>query len=332
MGNVRKTFLALLLFSIALLATAGERDEQKLSGQKEFTVAIDDDYAPFTFKDEAGNAAGIFVDLWKQWAKENNYTVSFRFYTWSGTLEATKNGEVDFHSGTSDDYEWMFTSDKIYEVSASFFFPKKGDYKKVEDLKGKRVGAIDEYYADVVTKLCQNKCSIVLYETYDALTQALITGKIDMAIDDEVAYDYHLMAKRLYGRFSKSLVGLEEEMDSSVYAIVNEKNKVLLPIINKGLKRIDIAALLEIERRWLANPKAGYWHKTQLAKEQQQKERIWQLGFMVAGVLLLAILVLYYKRIRHYKSVAMLDPLTDLFNKRAFETFAKTMQSRWQSF
>jgi len=87
--------------------------------------------------------------------------VIYRFYPWEETLAATKHGEVDFHSGTTNDEGWMLASQKIYQLSTSFFRRKDTPYVTRESLYNKRIGTIDAYYGQLAKK--HSKANAKLY-------------------------------------------------------------------------------------------------------------------------------------------------------------------------
>ncbi len=311
------TLLIVLCFVPVNAETVAKRD---------YTVAIDRDYAPFTFVDKEGKPAGLFVDLWRAWAKELNVSVAFHFYDWQGTLDAVKEGRVDFHSGTSKDYAWMYASDPIYRIEAALFTRKGIVLKTPLDINNKDIGAIDAYYAQAVLKTCMHRCRVHIYPTYAALVSALREKKVDAVIEDIEGLNYYLLTHGGYGEIHKAALpikGLEDE----VYAIVNAAHRDLLPIINRGLKRIDKETLLRIEEHWLANPQSGYWH-LRIMREHDG------IGALLLRILLalvltaLAVAAWYLWRMRHYKSEAILDPLTGLYNRRAFDRFYRKQGER----
>ncbi len=73
-------------------------------------------------------AAGLFIDIWKLWAKYNNYTIEFvDGVIWNNALDLAKNKEVDFFLGSNPYKNWMFSSDSFYELTSSFFILAKNN-------------------------------------------------------------------------------------------------------------------------------------------------------------------------------------------------------------
>lgn len=60
-----KNLIIFLIFCISLFAK-----------EPDFKISYDPDYAPFSYN-KNGHEAGLYVDIWKLWARYNNYTIEF---------------------------------------------------------------------------------------------------------------------------------------------------------------------------------------------------------------------------------------------------------------
>ena len=49
-------------------------------------IALDSDFAPFTFTNAEGQPAGLFVDIWKLWAEKTGKKIEFRAGSWNDSL------------------------------------------------------------------------------------------------------------------------------------------------------------------------------------------------------------------------------------------------------
>jgi diguanylate cyclase (GGDEF)-like protein len=308
---MRKILYIVIVFAIGTNGAWGD--------PAEFTVAADPDYAPFTFRDSHGKPTGLFIDLWNLWAEENNYTVRYRFYDWNDTLKAVETGEVDFHSGTSNDYPWMHVSDPIYEVKTALYTLDDRKHIATKDaLKGLTVGVVDPYYGEMVLRACRNTCTVTVYDTYSRLINAALGGKIDALVDDIDALTYYFIRNGILSRFTKQPITLHK--NDLVYAVTNAEKRSILPLINEGLHRLPPAKLLAIENRWLPNVSDGYYHRL-FGREHALDATMSRIGWGV--VLLLLLLLIYLHRLRklHRNALAeaLEDELTGLRNKRAFE-------------
>ncbi len=236
-----------------------------------FTIAIDPEYIPFTQKDIDDNPSGLLVDFWNYWAKVNHYVVSYKFYKWEGTLEATQKGEVDFHCGTTKGRDWMYASDKIYEIETSLFTLRNSKISNIRSLRHKRVGIIDSYYGDLVKKATGNSIEVITYDDYQPLVEALKKGKIDALVDDVESVVYYFIKTGQMNQF-KQIKDKRLHFYNDIYAICNAKNRPLLKQINAGLKNMRLKKLAQIEKIWLPTVENAFYTKKLKVHSQYTKE------------------------------------------------------------
>lgn len=246
-----------------------------LSGKTHFTVALDPEYIPFTQKDIEGNPTGLLVDFWNYWGEVNGYTLEYKFYPWEETLGAVEKGEVDFHSGTTKDREWMHASDAIYELHTTLFTLRETQVNTIKDILHKRIGTIDAYYGELVQKATGDEVEIKIYEDYEPLVEALKSGEIDALVDDAESVRYYFIKTGQMHLFrqvnEKSL-----HFYNKIYAITNLQNSIDLIKINKGLEKLNIEQLVDIERTWLPSIDSAYYNKQFKAhKKFTDKEKMW---------------------------------------------------------
>lgn len=225
-----------------------------------FTIAIDPEYIPFTQKDIYGKPTGILVDFWNLWAKTNHYSVSYLFYEWEETLNTTERGEVDFHSGTTKDRDWMHASDTIYELRTELFVKRDSKLSTPVDFVGKRIGTIDAYYGEQVKEIIGDTVQIIVYNDYAPLVEALKNNKIDALIDDVEAIRYYLIKTGEMNKY-KSLENEQLSFVNKIYAITNNKNSALIAQINEGIKKLDLLDLVKIEKVWLPRIEKAFYNK-----------------------------------------------------------------------
>jgi diguanylate cyclase (GGDEF)-like protein len=280
MHTIFKQFFILFLW--ILFFSSSVQAERKTH----FTIAIDPEYIPFTQKDIDGEATGLLVDFWNLWAKENGYVVEYRFYPWEETLQATKRGEVDFHSGTTRDREWMIASDPIYQLSTALFTLNNLSITNLRDMVGMHIGTIDKYYGELVKNVLGNSIEIHLYNDYPDMVEALKIGSISALIDDVEAIRYFLIKTGQLNMFQH--VQLKElEFDNEIYAVTNQKNSILIEQINVGLKKLNLIDLVNIEEVWLPRIDEAYYNKKLSEKvKYTPKEKAWienQETFTITG-------------------------------------------------
>ena len=71
-----------------------------LKAEDSLKITYNADVAPLKFEDESGQAAGLFPDIWRLWAKKTGKTIDFiRTDSFNESLELVKNGQADLHAG-----------------------------------------------------------------------------------------------------------------------------------------------------------------------------------------------------------------------------------------
>jgi len=204
---------------------------------KVFTVSYDPDYAPFSYESN-NKAQGLLIDIWKLWAKKNNYELKFiKAKTWDEALDFAKKGKVDFFLGTDPYEDWMKASKTYYNTKTSLFV--------LDDFDGdiKAIGIIGkDYKRDLLDYF--NNVKILSFDTYEELFKALKDKKIEALYDDYLAIVYFAI-KHNYNYIKKSGI---LELNKPIKAISNDENKI--KIFNDGFDRLTKLELEEIIYKW----------------------------------------------------------------------------------
>ena len=218
------------------------------SKQNNFLVSYDPDYAPFSYeKNDKPN--GLLIDIWKLWAKENNYKVTFvSGKTWDNSLDLVKNNKVDFFLGTKSYEEWMIPSVAFYQTKSTFFSLRQNNQKITKDSKF-NIGIIGSDYEDFL-KEKYPFATIKIFKTYKNSIEYLTSNKIDFIYDDKSAIEFYILENK-YFHLIKSNDFLVKQND--IEAIAN--NQLNADIFTKAFKNIALDKLIELENRWIFDKK-----------------------------------------------------------------------------
>ncbi len=237
-------FFFILFFSSLLVA-------------KSLTVSYDPDYAPFSFSIDK-KPYGIFIDIWKLWAKKNNHTIQFvQAKDWDDALKLAKDKRVDYFLGTTSHEAWMHGS-KVYYKTKTALYSLKNFQNKI-----RTIGIIGDDYQDVLQKKLPH-IKIVSYENYKQLLEALIHKKVDAIYDDALAITYYAIKNR-YKHFIKESDILSEISD--VQAISATKENISL--FNKGFKKLSAKDLEAIEETWISDKNMRYYNNASFLKKKE---------------------------------------------------------------
>jgi ABC-type amino acid transport substrate-binding protein/serine phosphatase RsbU (regulator of sigma subunit) len=214
---------------------------------KTFTVSYDPDYAPFS-SSRNGKPYGLFIDIWKLWAKTNHHTITFiQGKDWDDAIEMAHTGKADFFLGTTPYEAWMQASIPYYETQASLFALKS--FKAPLHVIG-IVG--DDYKEDILKRFPGSK--VLSYDDYTGLMDALLAQKVDAIYDDSVAINYFAIENNYIHRIKKLTAFI---MYSKVDAISADAKKIAL--FNEGFKKIPQKALIDTEKNWIFSKEERYY-------------------------------------------------------------------------
>jgi PAS domain S-box-containing protein len=148
--------LVLFLSSIVAAQESKAHDGWSPAGRV-LEVGSESGYPPFAIANEAGEADGFSVDLFKSVTKVMGFQVRFRVGAWSELLSALERGEIDALPmvSYSEQREKSFDFTTPHTISYATVFARKGegDISSETELKGKNIivmngGAPHDYLVD----------------------------------------------------------------------------------------------------------------------------------------------------------------------------------------
>jgi len=250
-----RNLLIIFLFCISLFAK-----------EADFKVSYDPNYTPFSYKQD-DKATGLFVDIWKLWAKYNNYTIEFvDGVLWEDALSLVKDKKVDFFLGTEQYGNWMVGSDFFYGIKSSFFSLIENNYEldKKENLT---IGIIGNVYEKLISKHFPN-AKIKVYNDYIDSIIALKESQVDVIYDDKLAIEFYTVQNNFF-HLIKPLNTLV--LRNNIRAISYDQQKI--DIFNAGLLKIPVNELLELEKKWISNEEDRYYNnfKQEISLTKEEK-------------------------------------------------------------
>lgn len=216
------------------------------ANQKNFKVSFDSDYAPFSYKQD-NKERGLLIDIWKLWAKHNNFEVEFvDGGLWQEAIDLSKDEKVDFFLGTTLYEDWMIASDFYYEARTSLFTRSKSILNFETNSKLK-IGIIGSDFKDIILKEFPN-AQITIYENYKDSISALVNSKIDFIFEDKLSIEYYIVQNNQF-----HLIKQLDDFSSTekIHAISASQEKI--DIFNNGFLKIPISELVELEKKWILN-------------------------------------------------------------------------------
>lgn len=257
------SFSLILLFNFFLNNTELNSKELEFIKQKKKIIFVSQvSYPPFEFLSVNIQPSGMMIELARWISSEYGFETEFVNTTFSNAQKMILNGEADvltsFFYSEERDKNFDFTR-KVFEVPTSIFVKIEDDsIKGLDGLRDKKVAIQKGDYA--IDFLKSKFIDYKLVETDDFIQAAnhLIKGDVDAVVGDEpIIY---------YGLQNLGLVSEIKNINPPLYIGINcmatkDGNKVLISILNKGIKRAhDRGILSNIKSKYIGKS-IEYTHK-----------------------------------------------------------------------
>ncbi|AOW78245.1 hypothetical protein A3Q34_16160 [Colwellia sp. PAMC 20917] len=230
---------------------------------------------PYMAVSPTGQPQGLFIDLWRLWAKESGIEIEFIAQSPSQELAMLQDGDVDIHIGYSAENfnNKLQIASQIYGVDAGVFVSTRIDnVYSLKDLQGKRIGILaGTTYEKTLTKRYPN-LKIQVYQTANELLHQAELGNVDAMVS---AQEY-LNARLIQSNLQSSFYQLKNvTFPTPVYSLVKKGNDKLVELINEGFNNIPIEQLIRLERNWLIDKNNGYFVRSAEKVSLSKSEQLW---------------------------------------------------------
>lgn len=207
-----------------------------------YTIGIDADYPPFTYRDSTGNFTGLDIEAARWIAERQGFDVGFVPVPWDRVLEALRDGHIDIvYSGMTitpeREKEVAFTI-PYFTVTKSVAV-RSGSNINLDDLNagrlrvGAQAGSTGESWVKehLVNTGILYPGQVLMYPDVLTLTEALMNGSIDASLSDTPTQQQAIAGKPL------SILG--EIPITEQYAVAVRKNDThLRAVMDAGLRQL----------------------------------------------------------------------------------------------
>ncbi|MFS0646808.1 ABC transporter substrate-binding protein [Siminovitchia sp. 179-K 8D1 HS] len=262
----RISFLALAIFLMLLSAACGSKEtggsskkEQEAAatdsgdGLKEpgvLRVGFEGTYRPFNFMGNDKDYEGFDVDISHELAKRMGVETEFVAASWDSLIGGLKSNKFDVviaqMTVTEERKESVDFTDP-YVVTGSVLITREDtdDITKLEDIKGKKVGAgAGTTFAEVAESV--DGAKVALYKTVNEYLQDLINGRLDVIINDHLLMSYNIKEEGLPVKITSDILNEDE-----IAMAVKKGNTELVERLNKELAAmIEDGTYEKIYRKW----------------------------------------------------------------------------------
>ncbi len=197
-----------------------------LSGAEQvFRIGVENDSAPLSYRDEAGNPAGFSAELLAAMAEANGMEIEIVAGYWSHILRDFQQGKLDALANvtiTEKRREWMDFSISHAYVHALVYYPEGAPrMRKTADFAGKRMGVTSGSLSHINAAAHDDwGATIVPFETKEKALEATQSRETDATIFirrlvyapwleaqgmdwefvDDIVHDYHFAVHKGDGR------------------------------------------------------------------------------------------------------------------------------------
>lgn len=236
----------LLAGCVPLWAGAPKPDVQSI------TVVLDDNYPPYSFKNEQGRLQGILVDEWRLWEEKTGVRVNLIPMPWGQALSGMLAGEYDVIDTifyTEERAKALSFTDPYADIDVGIFFRNNiSGLASADDLKGFRVG-VKAGDANIEYLLDRGVTNLVYYESYEQIIQAAGRNELNVFVIDLPPGLYYLNRYDLQMEFnfSQPLYG------GQFHRAVRREDEALLALVNEGFVLITEQESQQIRQRWFGS-------------------------------------------------------------------------------
>ncbi len=245
--------LALLLAASGEPARAQVAQAAPPGAPESIVVLSDDNYPPYSFRDDNGRLQGILPDQWALWQAKTGVRVEFKGMEWALAQQAmqAREGDVLDTIFRTPEREALYNFTPPYATIEVPIFAHESlsGLTDATTLKGFTIGAkagdavIDRLRAHGIE-------SIKEYPSYEAIVRAAKADEIKVFTEDEPSAIYYLHKNGIASAFRQSFVIYTGQM----HRAVAKDNPAVLQLVQSGFNQITPREYHAIDRKWMGTP------------------------------------------------------------------------------
>lgn len=255
-------------------------EKQWLKDHGSIIYGADENSPPLMFIDNEDNQyTGFTIDYINALSLEIGAEVKHKSYVWEEALEKLAIGETDIcdmfpSKERSRQYDF---SDPLYSLRSIVVVPDQGnEISNISDLEGKKITLPKGDYGIEYLKENFQNIEFVLTDNVEDAIEKMLNGEADALLADEPVATYYIEKQKIYSQIK---ILDEAAYESDVVFAVKKGNKVLLSIINKGIKALhDKQTINKIQLKW-------FGFSDSLAKEKMDIRILLLLVFTILAII-----------------------------------------------
>ncbi|MPY23883.1 diguanylate cyclase [Shewanella sp. YLB-07] len=246
-------FFAIFYYLLATCSSASENDQdiKNTKHKKQLIIANSKAWKPFSYIDTNGEAQGLLIDIWKEYARVNDVDVSFLLTDWNDSLQAVKAKEADVHAGLlwSEHREtYLDFLPGIVKIDTQLFFSSKLLGTDVRNyLESGRVGVVFAGYEETYMMKHYPKVKLIAFDNNELMLKSAFSGEIHAFVADFQVANFYLYTSQRPNQFSP----VKHLYSGLIRPAVAEGQNRLRLELQHGFKQISAVDLERIQRKWI---------------------------------------------------------------------------------
>ena len=228
-----------------------EKEEAFLESNPVIYIGAEESWSPLVIKNKNGSLSGFDVDILAAINQISGANFKLQTGIWNKLKTQAIKGKITGLSSGAELGTSLLKSDPYFKFQ-DIIFTREGHsahYHSINDFKGLTF-AVQKGNLHTLTATQKIKgISIVTFDTFTELIEAVTTGKADAMIGN-VSTRYHLIS--LNNPFLEPAFYLKNKPMNLVF-LINKERAEAISIINKSLANMSITTIRNIEKKWFFN-------------------------------------------------------------------------------
>lgn len=243
MKKILSGLLALTML-VCLLAGCGKAEDKKdllaqIREKGTITIAMEGNWAPWTYEDENGNLMGFEVEVSGAVAEKLGVKPEYVLGSWDGLLAGVQGGRYDLMAngvGYSDERAEAYRFSDFYAFNRTALVVRSdnNEITSLEDLKGKTTcNSANSTYQLLAESYGATVKDI---ESLDGTIEELLAGRVDATLNAEVSINNYMTEKP---DTAIKIVAFDPEVEKvGMIMPNNESTASLQEAVNQALKEL----------------------------------------------------------------------------------------------
>jgi two-component system sensor histidine kinase/response regulator len=229
-------------------ASADDAAEQRV-----LRVIGDDNYPPYLFRNQDGQAAGYLVDLWRLWETKTGVPVRIDVTNWAEAQRTLLRGDADvienIYRTPEREPSYDFSAPYANLPVAIYSHDSIQGINDVAALRGFQIGVMD---GDACIERLRREgiTNLRLYRNYTELLVSALAEEIKLFCLDEYPANYYMYRLNAQKSFRKAF----ELYQGQFHRAVRKGNTDILDLVERGMASITHQEREALRKTWMGQP------------------------------------------------------------------------------